>query len=50
MVRESDILDESMKVALSFRDDALAALQTLPQSEARYVLEDVAQWVTKRRA
>jgi octaprenyl-diphosphate synthase len=50
MVRESDILDESMQVALSFRDDALRALQTLPPSEARYVLEDVAHWVTKRRA
>jgi geranylgeranyl pyrophosphate synthase len=50
MVRESDILDESMKVALNFRDDALKALQALPSSEARFVLEDVAHWVTKRRA
>jgi geranylgeranyl pyrophosphate synthase len=50
MVRESDILEESMNVALSFRNDALRALQTLPPSESRYVLEDVASWVTQRRA
>jgi geranylgeranyl pyrophosphate synthase len=50
MVRESDILDESMNVALDFRERALAALQTLPASETRLVLEDVAYWVTRRRA
>jgi octaprenyl-diphosphate synthase len=50
MVRESDILDESQQVALDFRDRALRALQPLPASEAKFVLEDVAHWVTKRRA
>jgi geranylgeranyl pyrophosphate synthase len=50
MVRESDILDESMQVALDFRDRALEALRAVPSSEARFVLEDVAHWVTKRRS
>jgi geranylgeranyl pyrophosphate synthase len=50
MIRESNILDESMQVALNFRDRALASLQALPASEPKFVLEDVAHWVAKRRA
>jgi geranylgeranyl pyrophosphate synthase len=50
MVRNSDILEDSYRVARDFRDRALAALATLPQSEAIESLGDVAEWVMLRRA
>jgi geranylgeranyl pyrophosphate synthase len=50
MIRESDILDESFKVATDFRDRALAAIEVLPASESKYTLMDVADWVTTRRS
>jgi geranylgeranyl pyrophosphate synthase len=50
MVRNSDILDESYKVARDFRDRALASLKALPASEATESLEDVAEWVMLRRS
>jgi geranylgeranyl pyrophosphate synthase len=51
MIRESDILDESVKVAYDFRDKALRALEDLPSGDraARESLGDVAYWVTQRR-
>jgi geranylgeranyl pyrophosphate synthase len=48
MIRESDILDESFKVAYDFRDKALAALDPLPPSDPKESLMDVAYWVTQR--
>lgn len=50
MVRNSDILEESYKVARDFRDRALAALEALPSSDATESLADVAQWVMQRRS
>jgi geranylgeranyl pyrophosphate synthase len=50
MVLNSDILDESYRVARDFRDRALAALRELPQGEARSSLEDIAEYVLERRA
>ena len=50
MIRESDILDEAYAVALDFRDRALAALETLPESEPRDVLRELAHFVTERRS
>ena len=52
MIRESDILDESFKVAYDFRDKALQALEDMPSADApaRESLGDVAYWVTQRRA
>jgi geranylgeranyl pyrophosphate synthase len=51
-VRESDILDESFRVAYDFRDKALAALEDLSggDASARESLTDVAYWVTQRRS
>jgi geranylgeranyl pyrophosphate synthase len=50
MIRASDILDESYGIATDFRDRALAALEPLPDIEAKQALVDVAHWVTQRRA
>jgi geranylgeranyl pyrophosphate synthase len=50
MIRESDILEESTNVALDFRDRALAAIEPLPQSEAKDALVEVANWVMQRRS
>jgi geranylgeranyl pyrophosphate synthase len=52
MVRESDILEESFRVAYDFRDKALAALGELTGGDgaARESLTDVAYWVTQRRS
>jgi geranylgeranyl pyrophosphate synthase len=50
MIRDSDILDESFKVAYDFRDKALRALEDLTAGDApaRESLGDVAYWVTQR--
>jgi geranylgeranyl pyrophosphate synthase len=50
MIRESDILEESTSVARDFRDRALAALEPLPESEAKEALVEVAHWVMQRRS
>ena len=53
MINESDIMDESFKVAYDFRDKALDALSAAGVSEevgARESLTDVAYWVTQRRS
>ncbi len=50
MIRDSDILEESYRVAGDFRDRALAALQPLPTGEAKDALLDVADWVMQRRS
>lgn len=49
MIRESDILEESYRVALDFRDRAIGALDALPDSEPKESLVDIANWVTQRR-
>ena len=50
MVLNSDILNESYNVARDFRDRALTALRTLPDSPARASLEDIGEYVLDRRA
>ncbi len=50
MVLNSDILEESYRVARDFRDRALTALRTLNDNEARSSLEDIAEYVLERRA
>lgn len=50
MIRESDILDESYRVATDFRDRALSAIEPLPASEVKDVLTDLAGYVTERRS
>lgn len=50
MIRDSDILDESFRVAFDFRDRALDALTALPGGEAKDALAEVAHWVTERRS
>lgn len=50
MVLNSDILEESYRVARDFRDRALMALRELPPNEARSSLEDIAEYVLERRA
>ena len=52
MIRDSDILEESFKVAYDFRDKALRALEDVTGGEAsaRESLGDVAYWVTQRRS
>ena len=50
MVRNSDILDESYRVARDFRDRGIAALATLPRDDARSSLEDIAEYVLDRRS
>jgi geranylgeranyl pyrophosphate synthase len=50
MVLNSDILNESYDVARDFRDRALAALHTLPDTPARSALDDIAEYVLDRRA
>jgi geranylgeranyl pyrophosphate synthase len=50
MVRESDILDESYRVARDFRDRALKGLSALPAGAARSSLEDIAEYVLDRRS
>ena len=50
MIRESDVLDESQRVAEDFRDRAIAALTPLPASEPRDTLIELAYWTTQRRS
>jgi octaprenyl-diphosphate synthase len=50
MIRESDILDESFRVAADFRDRALRAIAPLPASESKESLIDVCDWVMQRRS
>jgi octaprenyl-diphosphate synthase len=50
MVRDSDILEESYRVAGDFRDRAVAALAPLPDTEPKDALIEVADWVMQRRS
>jgi octaprenyl-diphosphate synthase len=50
MVRDSDILEESYRVARDFRDRAVTALGGLPSGPARRSLEDIATYVLERRS
>jgi geranylgeranyl pyrophosphate synthase len=50
MVRESDILDESYRVALNFREQAIGSLAALPDGETKDALIELADWVTARRS
>ncbi len=50
MVRESDILEESYRVAADFHGRAVSALDVLPDGEAKEALLGVADWVMARRS
>jgi geranylgeranyl pyrophosphate synthase len=50
LIRGSDILDESYRVAQDFRDRAVRALEVLPDTPDRAALLDIADYVTARRA
>jgi geranylgeranyl pyrophosphate synthase len=50
LVLDSDIVDESYRVARDFRDRALSALDAMPGGEARSALEDIAAYVLERRS
>ena len=50
MVRNSDILEETYRVARDFRDRAVASLGALPSGPARRSLEDIATYVLERRS
>jgi geranylgeranyl pyrophosphate synthase len=50
MVRNSDILEESYRVARDFRDRALGSLTALPAGAARSSLEDIAEYVLERNS
>ena len=50
LIRESDILDESYRVAIDFRGRALTALEVLPESETKTTLVELAHFVTQRRS
>jgi len=50
MVLNSDILEESYRVARDFRDRALTSLRELPDNEARSSLEDISEHVLERRS
>ncbi|MDZ4278079.1 MAG: polyprenyl synthetase family protein, partial [Dehalococcoidia bacterium] len=50
MIQESDILDESYRVARDFRDRAVTALEPLPDSSDRAALVDLAELVVQRRS
>jgi geranylgeranyl pyrophosphate synthase len=50
LVRNSDILEESYRVARDFRDRAVVALGALPAGPARSSLEDIATYVLERRS
>ncbi len=50
MIQESDIIDESGRVARDFRDRAVSDLQQLPETPARAALEGIVNYVLERRA
>jgi geranylgeranyl pyrophosphate synthase len=50
MIRDSDIMDETYRIAGDFRDRAMAALMVLPASEARDALAELCDWVVSRRS
>ena len=50
MIHNSDILDESYRVASDFRDRAVAALESLPDTPDRAALIDIADHVLDRRS
>ena len=50
MVRESDILEESYRVAADFQARALHAIGPLPASAAKEALTDLAEWAMARRS
>jgi geranylgeranyl pyrophosphate synthase len=50
MIRDSDILEESVTVARDFRDRAVASLQTLPDNADRAALTDIGDFVLGRRS
>lgn len=50
MVRNSDILDESYRVARDFGDRARRALEALPACPARVALAEIVDYVLERRA
>ena len=50
MVQDSDILDESQKVAMNFRDRAVASLETLPDTPERAALAEIADYVVARHS
>jgi geranylgeranyl pyrophosphate synthase len=49
-IRDSDIIDESHVIARRFRDQAEAALQPLPETEARTTLVDLLDYVLTRHS
>jgi heptaprenyl diphosphate synthase/octaprenyl-diphosphate synthase len=49
MIRESDILEESYRVAVDFRDRGIDALEVIPDSDTKESLVDIANWVCQRR-
>ncbi len=50
LIQNSDILDESYRVAEDFRQRAVAALEPLPDSPDRAALNDIADHVVRRRS
>ncbi|MCH8025210.1 MAG: polyprenyl synthetase family protein [Chloroflexi bacterium] len=50
MIRNTDILDESYKVARDFRDRAVASLEVLPDNADRAALIDIADHMMERRS
>ena len=48
-IRESDILERSMRTAKEWRDSALEALRPLPQNAHHDSLETIAEFVTQRK-
>ena len=50
MIRNTDILEESYKVAKDFRDRAVASLEVLPDNADRAALIDIADHVMERRS
>jgi geranylgeranyl pyrophosphate synthase len=50
MIRDSDVLDQSYRVATDFRDRAVTALDPLPDIAAREALVGLANYVVERRS
>jgi geranylgeranyl pyrophosphate synthase len=49
LINNSDVLQESYRVATDFRDRALTAVSLLPPCEARDTLTEIAEYVIERR-